>query len=194
MNGGSVLRLVCLVDGVAAPPTSSPASSSSPAPPPPPLSPATAATSAPTSGDTEFVFWFRNGKLLNYDQDLRQRVSLSLPTSNAGSATSAPGTASPVRHTPEGRVADQARRWNKHSNSNYNNRLIDAERPQRRLESRLEISSVRADDSGNYSCRPSNSAPDVIQVFVIVSEYIEKGRLRLCDCTLYRLRMFALPR
>lgn len=46
----------------------------------------------------------------------------------------------------------------------------DSER--RRLESRLEIFSVGPADSGNYTCQPSHSGPDVIQVFVIVnSEY-----------------------
>lgn len=169
MNGGSVLRLVCFVDGIAAAPTSTSTSSSS--------SPSTSSpTSSPTSGNTEFVFWFRNGKLLNYDQDLRHRVSLSIPPPNTGLAESL-RPASPIRHAYE-RILANGQNYNSkknHLNNNSNennagNRPVEKEQPQRRLESRLEISSVKVADSGNYSCQPSNSAPDVIQVFVIASE------------------------
>ncbi|OQR75407.1 hypothetical protein BIW11_08439 [Tropilaelaps mercedesae] len=153
VNGGSVLRLICLVDGVAEGPTSTSPSSS-----------ATLQTpTSSTSGDTEFVFWFRNGKLLNYDQDLRQRVSLSAPTVNAPQGSLA-RTASSIRPVTE-RVVEKGLNGRKD-----HNKVIAKKRTQRRLESRLEISSVGAADSGNYSCQPSNSAPDVIQVFVIVSE------------------------
>ncbi|XP_022669634.1 uncharacterized protein LOC111263476 isoform X2 [Varroa jacobsoni] len=169
VNGGSVLRLVCFVDGIAAAPTSTSTSSSS--------SPSTSSpTSSPTSGNTEFVFWFRNGKLLNYDQDLRHRVSLSIPPPNTGLAESL-RPASPIRHAYE-RILANGQNYNSkknHLNNNSNennagNRPVEKEQPQRRLESRLEISSVRVADSGNYSCQPSNSAPDVIQVFVIANE------------------------
>ncbi|XP_022694315.1 uncharacterized protein LOC111263478 isoform X2 [Varroa jacobsoni] len=137
VNGGSVLRLTCLVDGalssvlLATPaPTSSLSSSTTSSSP---------FTSSRSSGQTEFIFWSRNGKLLNYDQDQRQKVTVMLPPS---------AKTDQISGTKEVNQADSERR---------------------RLESRLEIFSVGPADSGNYTCQPSHSGPDVIQVFVIVN-------------------------
>ncbi|OQR78458.1 hypothetical protein BIW11_06394 [Tropilaelaps mercedesae] len=145
VNGGSVLRLVCLVDGAPSSLLSVSSSSTSTS-----SSSSSSSISSSSLGQTEFVFWFRNGKLLNYDEDQRQRVTLVLPSSAEVNVT---------KPTPS---SEQAQ-------SNAITNASDAEPVRHWLESRLEILSVGAADSGNYTCQPSHAAPDTIQVFVIIN-------------------------
>lgn len=132
MNGGSILRLSCIIEGA-------PSLSGAP-------------SSVSTSGQAEFVFWYRNGKLLNYGKGQRQRVSLILPSSaqqTNSTESSAPKNKQITKDGSNSSVADDAN--------------------QNKYESRLEILSVNLGDSGNYTCHPSHAAPDVIQVFVIMN-------------------------
>ena len=79
----------------------------------------------PPAGSTEFVFWYHNQGMLNFD---------------------ARGSQIQV--------------------------LFNADR----TVTNLVIRAAAVNDSGNYTCAPSNADPDSIQVFVVNSEYTAKTR------------------
>lgn len=138
VNGGSVLRLVCEINGF-------------------------------PSG-TEYVYWYRNGKVVNYDEDMKNRTVVWLHTTdlfgNRSSrilSTDTVGNAKNRNHkifrravTPAGTAATATTK---------------SKREIAKLESHLVISGVTAADSGNYSCAPSSTLPDNIQVFVLTSKF-----------------------
>ena len=100
----------------------------------------------------EFIFWYRNGRVLNYDSELKNRMEISTNSSIIKS--------------------DDKRRKNVQSfNDASGLKSMDPKLASvaTKLESRLVVTAIGASDSGNYTCQPSNALSDSIQVFVIIN-------------------------
>ncbi|XP_003737925.1 uncharacterized protein LOC100909192 [Galendromus occidentalis] len=140
VNGGGVLRLLCQINGF-------------------------------PSG-TEYVYWYRNGKVVNYDEDMKHRMVVSIHTTDLFGNSSSRILSTDIN--PKNRTHNVSPRAEAPAAPTHGPpSLSSATKSQReiaKLESLLVISGVTSADSGSYSCQPSNTLPDTIQVFVLSND------------------------
>ncbi|XP_028967786.1 Down syndrome cell adhesion molecule-like [Galendromus occidentalis] len=102
----------------------------------------------------EFIFWYRNGRVLNYDSDLRKRMEIS-------------SNSSIFKNVVDKRKNNEQQTLRKvNADGSPQSELLSYGN---KLKSRLVVTAMEASDSGNYTCQPSNALPDSIQVFVIIN-------------------------
>lgn len=100
------------------------------------------------SQEPQFVFWYHNERMINYDAGDQERIQVLTQSSSSSSAVAAAVVAVATSET--------------------SNESVGADH----VFSHLTIRNVTDADSGNYSCVPSNAEPASTMVYVSEGNFL----------------------